>query len=408
MQKAKPWWLWAVFAGLAVLAWRVLSLGLADHYVESDPERALAWRSDHPRALFRAAAAAAAQDPARAGQAADYARRALRANPLDGRPYRVLAQLALAEGDRDRATELFTLASQRAPRDLPAHLYLLDHHLRASRVPEALVHLDKLLRLQPGLIRRLEPLVLALAATPPAHEALADALAQQPPWRGAVLRLVATKATDLDAVMPLFDTLRQRPGGLAPTELAPWLDRLVREGRVGQAYLLWAANLPPERQQRLGNVFNGDFEYAPEPTGFGWRIGRVPGARIQRLGGPGVGGQHALHLAFEYRRVPFNHVRQMLALPPGRYQLAGRARADGLRSGPGLVWEVTCLKGGAPLVRTEPLRGQTPWHDFEAAFEVPPGCDGQWLALRIPFRIEAEQQIGGRAWFDDLKVRRLP
>lgn len=407
MPKTKPWWLWLVFAGLAFLAWRVLSLGLADHYAETHPERALAWRSDHPEALFRAAEAAA-RDPARADQAADYARRALRNNPLDGRPYRVLAQLALAEGNRERATELFTIAAHRARRDLPAHLYLLDHHLRASRVPEALEHLDLLLRLQPGLLRRFEPLVLALAATPAAHGPLADALAENPPWRGGVLRIAATRSPDVEPVMPLFDAVRQRPGGLAPGELGPWLDRLVKEGRVGQAYLLWAANLPPERQQRLGNVFNGDFEHAPEPVGFDWRFGRVPGARIERLGGPGVGGQHALHLAFEYRRVPFNHVRQMLALPPGRYRLALRARADGLRSGPGLVWEISCLKGGAPLARTEPLRGQTPWHTVEAEFEVPEGCAGQWLALRIPFRIEAEQQIGGRAWFDDLKIRRLP
>ena len=41
-------------------------------------------------------------------------------------------------------------------------------------------------------------------------------------------------------------------------------------------------------------------------------------------------------------------------------------------------------------------------------FEVPAGCEGQWLTLRLPARIPAEQRIGGRAWFDDLKIGRLP
>lgn len=407
MSRTKPIWLWLALLGLAWLGWRVLSLGLADHYAQSQPERALFWRDDHPEALLRAAELAA-QDPAKADLATDYARRALRSDPLDGRPYRILAQLADAAGDKPRALELFQIAAHRAPRDPVAHLWLMDHHLRGNRPAELLAHLDLLLRMYPRTFAQHEPLLLALAAAPPAHDALAVVLADQPPWRHRFLATVATKAPDTGAVAPLFDAVRRQQGGLAGNELAPWLDRLVREGRAGQAYLLWAANLPPERQRSLGNVFNGGFEFAPDPVGFDWRFGRVPGARIERLGGSGVGGQSALRVAFEHRRVPFAHVRQMLALAPGRYQLSLRARADGLRSERGLVWQVSCVAGGRLLGQTDPLRGQTPWHRTEMQFEVPADCPGQWLLLRVPARIEAEQQIGGRAWFDDLVIRRLP
>jgi len=44
-----------VLAVLALLAWRALSLGMADHYARSDPERALSWRSDHPEARLHPA-----------------------------------------------------------------------------------------------------------------------------------------------------------------------------------------------------------------------------------------------------------------------------------------------------------------------------------------------------------------
>lgn len=407
MSRTNPWSLWLALLGLAWLGWRVLSLGLADHYADSQPERALYWRSDHPAALLLAAEEAS-RDPAKAEPAADYARRALQADPLDGRPYRVLARLADAKGEKDRALELFQIAALRAPRDPVAHLWLLDHHMRANNAEAALVHLDLLLRVHPELFVRFESLLLGLAGAPPAHEALATKLDEQPPWRGRFLTTVARKAQNMDNVAPLFDALRTRPGGLAAGELSPWLDRLVREGRAGQAYLLWAANLPADRQKSLGNVFNGGFEFAPDPVGFGWRFGRVSGARIERLGGPGVTGQAALRLAFEHRRVPFAHVRQMLALAPGRYELSLRARADGLRSERGLVWQVSCVTGGPVLGQTEPLRGRTPWHSREMEFEVPENCPGQWLLLRVPARIEAEQQIGGRAWFDDLKIRRMP
>lgn len=407
MTNAKRLGLWAAAAVIVFTAGRVTILGLADHYAETNPERALFWRDDHPVALLRAAEAAA-EDPARAEEARAYAERALQADPLDGRPYRVLAQLALAAGDEARARELFQIAARRAPRDLPAHVWLIEHHLRNARPTEALGHIDTLLRVQPSLFPRFEPLLLALAAAEPAHPALAEALARQPPWRPRFLSVVAGKSADPDAVAPLFEAVRQTEGGLAANELGPWLDRLVREGRVGQAYLLWAANLPPERQTRLGNVYNGGFEHAPEPVGFDWRMGRVAGARMNRLAGEGVGGRLALQVAFEDRRVPFNHLRQMLALPPGTYELSLRARPDNLRTERGLVWEVSCVKGGAPLAATPPLRGQGGWRELAVEFTVPEGCEGQWLALRLPARIPAEQRIGGRVWFDDLKITRIP
>ena len=52
-------------------------------------------------------------------------------------------------------------------------------------------------------------------------------------------------------------------------------------------------------------------------------------------------------------------------------------------------------------------RGSGPWRDFEASFQVPAtDCGAQWLVLRLPARIPAEQRIGGRAWFDTLKISR--
>ncbi len=395
------------FAVLAVLAWHAVSLGMADHYAIRDPARALSWRSQHPEALIRRAEQLAA-DPAQAAAAQDHAKRALVANPLDGRPYRVLGELAEAAGDREGAVGLYRLAADRSPQDLKSRAWLLDHAL-ATRDPVAAVdHLDALLRLNPSLMPRMLPILTGLASAPPALDPLADHLQRQPPWRTRMLVQVAQNAEDAGAIAPLFDRLRKAPGGLAPPELGAWLDRLAKDGQWGAAYLTWASQLSAERQRSLGNVFNGGFEWEPGIGGFDWRLGRISGARISRLGGEGVTGRVALRVAFEDQRVRFRHVSQLMALAPGRYRLQGRARPDNLRTERGLVWTVACAGDGAALGETAPLRGNGPWRDFEAEFVVPgQGCGGQWLTLVLPARIPAEQRIGGRAWFDDMKIVRM-
>jgi len=392
-------------AVLLVLAWRVTTLGLADHYSVSDPARALAWRDQHPEALVREADRLAL-DPAQAGPAAEAARAALRANPLDGRGYRVLGSLA---PDREKAATLHGLAAHRSPREVISHGWLIEHHMDLGNYEAALAHADLIFRVSPRLAGNLTPLMLGMAVTPEAQPALAEQLLMSPPWKQGTLRHIILNAPDTDAITPLMDRLRQTPGGLGNEALGLWLDRLTREDRWGQAYLTWVSQLPPERLQGLGNVFNGDFEWEPTHTGFDWRFGRVTGARISRLAIAGATDGMALRVAFSDRRVPFSHVRQQLALPPGRYRLSGKVRLESLRTDRGLVWTVGCAgPRNRPLVDTPPLRGQSPWKQFEAEFEVPrEGCGGQWLTLRLPARIPAEQRIGGTVWFDEMRIARL-
>ena len=81
-------------------AWRIVSLAIADFYADSDPARALQWRPAHPDALLRLAEKNVAGRKFDAAEA--LAKRALAANPLDGRAYRVLADAAREQGDRER------------------------------------------------------------------------------------------------------------------------------------------------------------------------------------------------------------------------------------------------------------------------------------------------------------------
>jgi hypothetical protein len=392
-------------AGMALLfsAWRVLSLGLADQFALRDPEAALAWRNSLPAALL----VLAGREGTAAADVQALAKRALSVDPLSGRGYRLLGESAVARGDVDAALPMYALAVSRGPRDLRAQGWLLEHHLRTGNIQAALVHLDIVLRIDPSRIAPAIPVLVAIAQAPGAQEALVARLQLQPPWRTTVLRQLATAATDVEAMIGLFERLRLAPGGISAGELEPWLLRLGQEGRWGQAYLIWASQLPPERLAGLGNVANGGFEFVPSQVGFDWRFHRISGARIDRVADAGGTGSRSLHIAFEDRRVPFANVLQLLALPPGDYRLSGQVRTENLRTERGLVWSVDCANpGGGRLTDSAPIRGHGGWREFSTDFTVPAGCGGQWLILRLPARIPAEQRIGGQVWFDDIRVRR--
>jgi tetratricopeptide (TPR) repeat protein len=352
-----------------------------------------------------AAARVATRDPARA---AALARAALAANPGEGRAYRVLGQLAEARGDQAAAERLFAAAAERAPRDLATHAWLERHYLTQGKVAQALRHIDLGLRIEPASMERQLPVLVRLAGIAQAQPAFATYLSRRPPWREAFVVALCQHAPGIDALAGFMRAL-DGAGGWSRVELDAWLERLAAEHRWGDAYGAWASALPPDRQARLSNVFNGGFEDEPSGAGFDWRFGTVPGAYVERLPTTGAEGRFALRVSFDDRRVPFEHVRQLLALPPGKYRLAGRARAEGLRSERGLVWRVACAEDSHPLGATDPILGFTPWRDFALDFEVPAtGCGGQWLVLSVPARIPAEQRIGGRAWFDAIRIRRVP
>lgn len=337
------------------------------------------------------------------------ARAAVRARPLDGRAYRVLAQSAEKQGlGLEAARRLYAVAAARSPRDLESQAWLVNLALKRGHYNQALARLDQMLRVQPETMPKLYPALEGLATARSAQSGVSILLQTSPPWRTNFLENLIRLVADSSSIFGLMEQLRHSPTGLTPTELATWLDRLVRDGRWGAAYLTWIESLEAGSRARIGNVFNGSFEREPSGVGFDWRFDPVPGARIERTQVTGAEGQLALQVAFEDQRVPFQHVRQLLVLAPGQYQFSGRSRLDQLRSERGLVWTLTCAEDGRTIAETQPFSGNHGWREFELTTSVPAEkCGGQWLTLRLPARIPAEQRIGGTAWFDGLRMERV-
>ncbi|HET6545457.1 MAG TPA: tetratricopeptide repeat protein, partial [Rhodanobacteraceae bacterium] len=339
--------------------------------------------------------------------AQEYARRAIASAPLDGRAYRELGLIASARGDDAGAATMMRLARRHAPRDIPAHGWLMYRDLHAGDYAGALGHVDFMLRVDRKLRTRLYAGLIGLA-NGPARPSLAALLGGGPPWRAAFWAQLCRDSPDRARIAALVDALRDAPVPLDHAERAAWLERLVRDGRWAQAYPLWIDLLPADQRGDLADVHDGGFEHPPEDTGFGWRFERIAGARIDRAATAGVHGRHALHVEFEDRRVAFHQVSQLLVLAPGHYRLSGRVRADGLRNERGMQWVIVCVGARSErIASTGRYSGSSPWHAFSTDFDVPDaGCAAQWLRLDLAARIPAEQMAGGGIWFDDLDIAR--
>lgn len=380
-------------------------LGLSNFMAATDNPQALAWKAGNAEARLRVEEAAARSHGV-ASERLESIRQAIRGAPLDGRGYRLLARHAEQNRQEKDAAELYALAARRGPRDLPSLAWLMDYDMRAGDYAGALGRIDRMLRIEPELARKLEPVLASMALDRRAQADVAALLQRQPPWRNAFMAKLIARSPDARALFSLVERLRKARPGLADEELAAWLDRLIRGRQWDSAYLTWAQSLSPEASRHIGNVYNGDFSSEPTHSGFDWRFDPVKGATISRSEAEGDAQNQALDIEFDGSRVPFRHVRQLLALAPGKYQFRYRSRMDNLRSERGLVWTLGCAEGGRPFAQTEAMSGRSQWRDHAMEFEVPAtNCGGQWLVLRIPARIAAEQRAAGAARFDDVAIR---
>lgn len=389
----------ALFAG-----WRVVGQMQAERYASSDPARALRWRPADPTALLALAERQLAEGDAAAARAT--ATRLLEREPLQGQAFRILAAASERDGDQVRALQLYRIAARRAPRDQAARAWLARHFLQRGDYPQALAHIDVLLRVAPRRADRVHSALVQLAQDAAFAQALAQSLRGDPPWRAGVLAALRHPKTGNPLAAGRVMQALQDKGGLTADEYSRWLDSLIAQGQWGEAYARWAGSAL-KQDGRLPLLYNGDFALEPSETGFDWRRRRVPGVLLE-LEASGKGNARVAHVQFLGRRVPDAGLEQALLLEPGRYRLLLRARARALRSELGLQWWIACAGPAAVVARSEALQGSFDWREVETEVVVPAsGCPGQWLRLMNPVPSGAGQQVAGELWVSGFTLERL-
>lgn len=394
-----------VVALASLCLWRILVTGMSDHLAAAGhPQQSLGWDRNNPAALATLAGEQRAHG--NLDQAAESARALLQREPLDGKGFVILAELAEAAPDQAQATLMSSIAIRRAPYTLAPRAWLAGKQLGEGRYQEALENLDEILRISPARHTRLFPVLTELAAKAEFADALALKLATRPLWRASFLSSALTSASS-EQLAAVFSAL-QRHGDLDAATIGLWIDRLVKDGQWGEAYARWVGGIQKGSLLRLSHVYNGGFETAPVGAGFDWRIGDSAGVLVDRPDRMGSDGSHAIRLTFLGRRVDAIPLHQWLMLGPGTYRLSFASAAQDLRSDRGVQWALRCLDDGAELAASEKLTGHFDWKQFELQFDVPgQACIAQDLSLRNAGADAAGKIIDGVIMFDDIAIDRV-
>jgi hypothetical protein len=203
--------------------------------------------------------------------------------------------------------------------------------------------------------------------------------------------------------------LKDAGSSLAASELAPYLNVLVRENLAVYARDIWV-QLRPDHDGQPATLLN-NAAFASEPSGlpFDWIIQRGANAMAEITPLGDKEGSRSVRFSFGSGRVQFPELTQMIILAPGHYRFSG-VFEGAIRSRRGLRWEIRCWKGKG-LASTEMLYGipTVPRQPFALDIEVPDrdDCRSQQLRLFHDARSASEQLISGEASFRSLSLTTL-
>lgn len=339
-----------------------------------------------------------------------WARTALMAEPVNEHAFRILGQIADADRDDAAALKYMRAAGRLSLHDEPATYWLLRASVRANDYKSAVYYADAVLRLDPQSNRYVAPILAEIIQHEDGAALVEKVLAGDPPWRTAFIATLPNDVTD--ARTPLNLLLALRTGATPPdtADIVPYLDFLIAHRFYQLAYYTWLQFLSPGELEHVGLLFNGSFEGMPSGAPFDWTITQGTGVTVDVVPRPDKADQHALMVDFEFGRVDYHSVTELVMLAPGAYQFNGQYQGKLL--GPrGLKWRVVCANGKITDGGESPMiSGVTQgWRNVSFTFTVPPqDCAAQYVRLDLDARMASEELVSGTILFDELQISRMP
>ena len=153
-------------------------------------------------------------------------------------------------------------------------------------------------------------------------------LAGNPPWRPVFFDFLPANISDARTPLEILMSLKNTPTPPTAEDLQSYLNFLIGHRFYDLAYYTWLQFLPAEQLSKVGHLFNGSFETNPSGLPFDWVISPGSNVVMKILARPDQDGEHALFVEFGPGRVDSPGIKQLIMLPPGSYQLAGKYKAE--------------------------------------------------------------------------------
>lgn len=379
----------------------------------------LAWRAivvgTDGASSVKGAAGFAPSDRSLIGDAPAAWRAQVARSPTDYVALAMLARTLERTGDAAGARAAMNEALKLAPADRQTLIEAAAFDLRAGDSPHAMALLRRVSDLYPEAREAALP-VLAAGLDAGGQDAFFAGVARDDPeWWPEFIAYACAKVRNTDALARLL-TARAGAQAASVGERRCVIGRLQRDGRWDLAYQVWLDTLPLPQRQRVGYVYNGDFELPISNAGFDWTLPATEHVSVEAQPVAGAGGRAALRVEFLRARWTEPPVRQFLMLVPGRYSFEGRGRSEGLGTWLGVQWGLYCVGDGPArqLARSGAFLAASAWEAWREEFRVPADCPVQVLRLELANpRSDAKApgavtvRLDGVAWFDDFRIRSL-
>jgi hypothetical protein len=338
----------------------------------------------------------------------DWAKAALTGGPLNARALRILGQLADIAKNNAGALKFMRAAAHLSLHEATAVYWLMLKSAEAKDYKTAIYYADALLRTEPRFSVYVVPIMARMMEEGESNKLLILALAGNPPWRKSFFAALPNNVTDARAPLDLLLALRTSSAPPTSEEFKPYLEFLIAHKFYDTAYYTWLQFLPPDKLRSAGLLFNGSFEAAPSGLPFDWLITPGSGVTIDIVPRSDKDGGHALLVDFQYGRVDYHSVTQLIMLTPGTYEF--KTKYQGQLIGPrGLKWRIVCAdKVTSPVGESPMINGiASAWRDVAFKFTIPSAdCRAQYVRLDLDARMASEQIISGSMLFDELQIQR--
>ena len=183
---------------------------------------------------------------------------------------------------------------------------------------------------------------------------------------------------------------------------------LVQQGHPDSAVSAWAQHLGPRAgdYRKSTYLFNGSFEFEPNPSPFDWNLGRAQGVEVTRDCKAAWSGKCSLRISFAgTQNLDFAAASQLAFVHSGLHRFHASIRTEGLTTDQGIRFRICDAELPARLdVIFGQFTGTTPWSPVEQDLSVPL----QTKLLRVQVirqtSMKFDNKVRGTAWIDELRL----
>ncbi len=331
-------------------------------------------------------------------------KRALDFDPASAYRWANLGEALFHAGDIQQARYCFARAVQAGPRNPAILMRAVNFWFSAGDLQKTLQYGDAILK-DPQLTGYYTPVFITYARAGISIKEILEL--GVPPCRApaqALLRFLMEGTETADAAAAWDAIARQ---GFQDERLTgEYVNFLLRNRQDTQAAETWAqVKRSDARDYRRTNwVYNGSFEFTPQPSPFDWHIEATPDVEARRVSGRAQNGKWALELAFDgAANVNYHGPWQQAVLTKGRWHLEAFVRTEVITTDQGVGLRIF-RPAGVLDCKTEFLRGSLDWTKVEQTFEV---AQETALVQVEPIREASrkfDSKIAGKVWLDSIRI----